>query len=373
MITEQQHQIMFASLPRSVMLLRRRTASMTSELMTRGLVVLKRSLALFLDTHQILLTDDVYRAHVANEVWQQYLRPNILYCVLPAKLTWVLQPCDTHVFVTYKHRLQAVCQGFAVDSANGKLSFDVLARGVCQCLVGISEGRSWEKAFEDDTGSIGTQADVSQRIRSKLSFEHTPDVRSDLPTVAQLQNVFPKREVLPIDNMFGMFLPASSAGGAHRMPHVDTTDAPAVPDDMPPGPIHSQPCSFESQLANRVITRAMSGTEGDAAPAAATVAAVVAPGSAASASESGAAAGFSALLADVPGPAGGEQFGEANTYFKLEQDAVRANRKRVTKELKNIQKRKQRLKKRAKQFSDTDLVSVLQLRAADNAGAAAAE
>jgi hypothetical protein len=51
--------------------------------------------------------------------------------------------------------------------------------------------------------------------------------------------------------------------------------------------------------------------------------------------------------------------------LKREQDAVRADRKRVTKELKNAQKRKQRLKKRAKQLSDADLVSVLQLRAAD--------
>jgi hypothetical protein len=44
----------------------------------------------------------------------------------------------------------------------------------------------------------------------------------------------------------------------------------------------------------------------------------------------------------------------------------------VTKELKNAQKRKQRLKKRAKQLSDTDLVSVLQLRASEKAAVAAA-
>jgi hypothetical protein len=188
-VAEQQHQIMLASLPRNIMLLRRHTASMTSELMTRELVVLKNSLAPFLDTHQIFMTADAYRAHVANEVWQQCARNNILYRVVPAKLTWVLHPCDTHVFVTYKHRLQTVCQGFAVDSANGKLSLDVLVRGVCQCIVEILEGLSWEKAFGEDTGLIGTQADISQRVRSKLSFEHTPDVGSDLPTLAQLQNV----------------------------------------------------------------------------------------------------------------------------------------------------------------------------------------
>ncbi len=44
----------------------------------------------------------------------------------------------------------------------------------------------------------------------------------------------------------------------------------------------------------------------------------------------------------------------------------------MTKELKNAQKRKQRLKKRAKQLSDTDLVSVLQLRASERPVVAAA-
>jgi hypothetical protein len=51
--------------------------------------------------------------------------------------------------------------------------------------------------------------------------------------------------------------------------------------------------------------------------------------------------------------------------LKLEQDAVRLSRKKVAKELKNSTKRKQRLKKRAKQLSDTDLLAVLQLRAAE--------
>ena len=236
MVTEQQHRTLCAIMPRNVILLRRHTAWMTSDLMTRVLLVLKQSLAPFMDTHQIFLTADAYRAHVTLEVWQQCVRHHILYCVVPAKLTWALQPCDTHVFASYKHRLQTVCQGVAVDSATGKLSLEVLVQGVCQCIVEILEGRSWAKAFAD-TGLTGTQADVSARVQSKLSFEQIPDVGSDLPSLAQLQNVFPKRAVLPIETMFGMFLGTASAGGPPRMPHLDTTVAPAVHDDMPPGPI----------------------------------------------------------------------------------------------------------------------------------------
>ncbi len=116
----------------------------------------------------------------------------------------------------------------------------------------------------------------------------------------------------------------------------------------------------------------MSGNEADANPPAATVAAVAAPGPPASASSSSGSAGLAALLAEVPGQVGGEQLGESIARLRREQDAVRANRKRVTKELKNTPKRKQRLKKRAKQLSDTDLVSVLQLRASEKAAVATA-
>ena len=78
----------------------------------------------------------------------------------------------------------------------------------------------------------------------------------------------------------------------------------------------------------------MSCTEADAASHAATVAAVASPGSASSASGSSGTAGIAALLADAAGPANSEQLGDAIARLKGEQDAVRADRKRVSKELK---------------------------------------
>jgi hypothetical protein len=210
MVTELQQRTLSATMPANVLLLRRHTAWMTSELMVRLLLVLKQSLAPFKDTHQIFLTADAYRAHVTSEVWKQCVRQKILYCVIPAKLTW--------------------------DSATGKLSLEVLLQGVCQCIVEILEGRSWAKAFAD-TGLTGTQAGISARVQTKLTFERIPEVGCELPTLANLVDVFPKRAVLPIDNMFGMFLTPSIAEGPHRMPHAIIPVDPEIPDDMQPGPI----------------------------------------------------------------------------------------------------------------------------------------
>ena len=48
--------------------------------------------------------------------------------------------------------------------------------------------------------------------------------------------------------------------------------------------------------------------------------------------------------------------------LKAEQDTLRAERKRVAKELKSAERRKSRLKKRARQLSDGDLLLVMALR-----------
>ena len=48
--------------------------------------------------------------------------------------------------------------------------------------------------------------------------------------------------------------------------------------------------------------------------------------------------------------------------LKAEQKAARDQKKKISKELRNAEKRRQRLKKRAKQLSDADLIAVMSLR-----------
>jgi chromosome segregation ATPase len=51
--------------------------------------------------------------------------------------------------------------------------------------------------------------------------------------------------------------------------------------------------------------------------------------------------------------------------LKDEQQKIKADKQRVAKELKNAQRRKNRLRKRARQLTDQDLVEVLRMRADD--------
>ena len=51
--------------------------------------------------------------------------------------------------------------------------------------------------------------------------------------------------------------------------------------------------------------------------------------------------------------------------LKAEQKRAREEKIKITKELRNAEKRRQRLKKRAKQLSDSDLLAVMTLRSAE--------
>jgi hypothetical protein len=77
MVSEHQQRTLSASLPRYIVLLRRHTAWRTSDLMTRVLQLLKHNWAPCMDTHQIFLTADAYRAHVTTEVRKQCVKQRI--------------------------------------------------------------------------------------------------------------------------------------------------------------------------------------------------------------------------------------------------------------------------------------------------------
>ena len=68
---------------------------------------------------------------------------------------------------------------------------------------------------------------------------------------------------------------------------------------------------------------------------------------------------------------GDEQLLAQIARLKSEQAVLRDNKKKVAKDLKNAEKRRGRLKKKARQLSDADLVAVLHMRH-DNSGASAA-
>ena len=116
-------------------------------------------------------------------------------------MTWVLQPCDTHVFALFKNTLQAECEGVMLRLTANRMSLDMTFEALLNTVTKILRGRNWSKAFWD-TGLTGyQQRGVSQRVIDKLQMSAIPHIGHELPTLAQLVSIWPKNAI-PIDAVF---------------------------------------------------------------------------------------------------------------------------------------------------------------------------
>lgn len=63
----------------------------------------------------------MHKTHYSPEVLSTCSRNNLHVSFVPAKLTWALQPADTHVFAGQKRRLCQRLEIMAVHSEDGKI------------------------------------------------------------------------------------------------------------------------------------------------------------------------------------------------------------------------------------------------------------
>ncbi len=191
-----------AELPKNIHILKTTSAWMTAEVMQRLLKEISKVLMPFAATHEIFITADVYKAHITKKVWAYAGLKDIWYCTIPGHLTWVLQPCDTHLFSQYKAELAQYCHQAVLDSPEGKITVPMVLQGVAFVIRNLIEGQCWRKAFAD-TGLLGDQTLVSDRVLGKLGFAHRPpSIGSDIPCLQDLKSVFPKKYFIPINEVF---------------------------------------------------------------------------------------------------------------------------------------------------------------------------
>ena len=193
---------------------------MTAEMVNKVLTHLSTCLQGWAATHQIILSADAYRSHIAPKVWRRAAALKIMMFVIPAKMTWALQPCDTHVFAKMKHYLACEVQAEMIKAADRKLSVLMVVVAVNRAVRQVVTMGNWRMAFWD-LGLTGVQACISETCLQKLEMVSRPRVPNTLPSLAELMSVFPGRTYLPIDDMFRMFITRA------RPPPVQPVASPA--------------------------------------------------------------------------------------------------------------------------------------------------
>ena len=136
----------------------------TGQQMKDLLTLMRRAIVAQRPGFHILVVMDAANQHISNEVLSHAARLRITLLLVPSRLTWLLQPLDTHVFGTLKrvmHQRQLVLRGADADGLMpGTTWISVIADSVRDVLV----GRDWSAAVQGN----GLGGDLS-RLRSRIA------------------------------------------------------------------------------------------------------------------------------------------------------------------------------------------------------------
>ena len=128
---------------------------------------------LLLDAAPCHLHPSIFQCCAANGIWP---------IVVPAGLTWLLQPLGAHAFLQYKLRLRARYRSRRAATADGKLTVAQFLPAVCDAIHQVLEGRTWATAFEKN-GFGQSQAALSAFVLRQCQLENAPSIPSSLPTL----------------------------------------------------------------------------------------------------------------------------------------------------------------------------------------------
>ena len=177
---------------------------------------------------QIILYMDCAKQHMGPEVIASARAYNIWLCFIPAKLTWLMQPADTHAFARYKSCLVRQMLQLRQQEEGGVLSVPHWVKAINLTIRKVMQGVNWSHAFAEN-GMMSSQTHVSKFIRSHLHETACLDIPATRPDNESILRTFPARTKMNINLLF-------------RGPIPQLLPPPLPPPPLPPPPlaIHDQ-------------------------------------------------------------------------------------------------------------------------------------
>ena len=221
------------SLASNIHLWRRPSAWATRHTMVEVVQVLARALGPVLQQRRVMLLLDACYIHMGTEFLRACARRGILVHYVPAKLTWLLQPLDTHAFARFKVLMG--CEYRQEIMRRGQCELAAMVRIVARVVRKILQGVAWSYAF-DGNGFGKGQREVRKTILDVLEWERVICASSRLPTLDQFRLMFPRMTMLPLADLLSCHrdrpvrvaapvagatrhIPAAAAGSGHGVWH----------------------------------------------------------------------------------------------------------------------------------------------------------
>jgi hypothetical protein len=169
-------------------------------------------LAPFMTEYQPILMVDAAPLHLTSEVLTELREASIWFLLVPAKMTWLLQPCDTHVFSKYKRYLKQKFTESAglMEGAGNKAA--TMIQLVVQAIRHVLQANVWQTAFQE-TGMWRDQTGVSAFILSRLEYEAIPILPDSRPTADMLRACWPRNRIF-LEELVMSLVPSDGHGDA---------------------------------------------------------------------------------------------------------------------------------------------------------------
>ena len=197
---------LMAACPPNVHLIRQKSAWNNADVCKRVIQLLGAALRAYFDPLlskrlQLVLLLDACRVHLSSAIATACLAQGIWPIIVPARLTWLFQPLDTHAFLRYKAYLRTAYQLARIATADGELSMAQFLQVLYETIRKVLQGHRWARAFDENglgqVGGEGLQAQVSKYIQRHLGLTNAPTVSSATPAEEVLKQCYPKRAKVP--------------------------------------------------------------------------------------------------------------------------------------------------------------------------------
>ena len=146
---------------------------------------------------QPILLLDACNAHLGRKFLAACSRWKIWVVCVPARLTWLMQPADTHCFALLKAWLRKTFHEALLASEDGKVRVKEIIMQLNMAIRKVLQGRRWNGAFASNGYAPG-QRQVRAKILEVLEWETTPSVSSNLPSFEQFRALFPRKREIPL-------------------------------------------------------------------------------------------------------------------------------------------------------------------------------
>ena len=110
---------------------------------------------------------------------------------VPAGMTWLLQPCDTHLFRKFKAALRKRWVQHRASSLAPNVGLKDWVSIISGAIVEVLPANAWRGAFKH-AGLLDGQRDLGSSVQQKLGLEGRVDVAASKPSTEELKVLFPQ-------------------------------------------------------------------------------------------------------------------------------------------------------------------------------------